>query len=304
MDLRTSSIPMTAPGSAARNQTISETTYIPFPIDQVADNSKMARDLRNSHFVLGNDGFQGVPEYKAAYIRQGFLPNAMNEASAKDIRSSHINYLFDPANAKRGFKSTYQERISDNAGKGAPQPAVKHNLQRSNFVIGTDDPDFTTEMKSKYVNHGRVETPANDSGRRPNLETIPWDGSGKMDYTTEARARFTRPVPDATSLDAAKSLAKDLRREHFKLGNEPGDMATHYHIYYNKIQKDREAAKFNQDQLNDIKKSHFYLGDKSRIGITHYTDQHRWLQPVPKLEPNDDFPSRTQYLLTKTNQPQ
>lgn len=283
MDLRTSSIPMTAPEGAGRRETISKTTYVPFPLDHAADNSAMAKDLRNSHFVLGNEGFQGMPEYKASYVQQGFVPNAMNAACAKDVRSSHINYLFDAGSA-RPPRTTYQERISDNAGTGAPQAAVKHNLQRSNFVIGTDEPVFTTEMKAKYVDPGRAEAPARDLGKRFNFEIAPGGDGTKMDYTTEARARFTMHAHDPNSLGAAKALSNDLRRQHFVLGNEPGDMTTQYHLNYNKLQKDREAAKLNVEQLNDVKKSHFYLGDKSRIGITHYVDQHRWLQPVPKVE--------------------
>jgi len=282
---------MTTPGAPAINNTISKTTYIRFPIDQVADNSALARDLRNSHFVLGNEGSQAVPEYKASYIKQGFVPNAMNEACAKDIRSSHINYLFDPANAKFP-KTTYQERFTDKSAAGGPPRAINHNLQRANFIIGTDDPNFTTEMKSKYVDHGRVDVPVSDFGRRFNFESMPGD-KGKVDYTTESKARFTKHTPDSTSLDAAKALAKDLRREHFVLGNYPGERATQYHVCYNRQLKGAEAAKFNIEQLNDIKRSHFYLDDKAKIGITHYVDQHRWLQPVPKLEPISDFPSRT-----------
>ena len=212
----------------------------------------------------------------------------MNAANAKDIRNSHIDYLFNPdhpGNVRKPIRTTYQDRISDNAKGNKGRPAgIKTNLHNTNFLIGTDNPDFTTEMKSKYVDYGRAETPATDFGRRFQFHTNQGPDGDKVDYTTEAKAKFTRPTHDPSALGANKEFAKDLRKEHFVLGNEPADMTTYYHLYHDKLGKDRSAAELNIYQLNDVKKSHFNFGDKGEIGITHYVDQHRWLQPVPRQE--------------------
>ena len=206
---------------------------------------------------------------------------------AKDIRGSHINYLFNPnhqGNPNNIGKSAYQDTISDRAKQGVTAPEhIQCNLHRSNFAMGTDGPTLTTEMRAKYIDPGRI----NASAIRGRPDTFKISNGKNLDYSTESRAQFKKPIPDTKSLRTSKEFSKDLRQAHFTLGNEHDDMTTYYHLYHDKDLKGNNAACLDQNMLHDVKKSHFEFLDKWNPGITHYTDQHRWLQPVPKeLEDN------------------
>lgn len=209
----------------------------------------------------------------------------MDAAVAKDIRDSHISYLFSPKQADWG-KSTYQDKISDQFKKPLPPIERPHiDLHRSNLLLGVDQSMFNTEMKSKYIDHGITDMPVRSFVRKPNTENL-LGADDKVDYTTETKARYTGPAPDLKALGLAKDFSKGLRRENFTLGSGEDDMTTHYKSHFTKQVMQGKPAKLNMHQLNEVKKNHFDFGKEGKIGITHYTDQHRWLQPIPK-EPEE-----------------
>ena len=109
---------------------------------------------------------------------------------------------------------------------------------------------------------------------------IPFIGS-KLDYSTEAREKFTGPESDYSELNKAKLFSNDLQKAHFVLGSQDEQIMTHYQLYYNINNKKKNPVKFNASQLDDIKRSHFQLGNNDKTGINHYKDQFRWLQPIP-----------------------
>ena len=79
-----------------------------------------------------------------------------------------------------------------------------------------------------------------------------------------------------------KGLLRNSQESHFKLGSNTEELKTNYNLFYNPNIKQGKPAKLNVEQLEDVKKSHFELGDKKGFEISHYTDQHRWLQPIQK----------------------
>lgn len=269
-------------GASLEGASISRTTYVKHPLGIAGDTKEQQKYLRGSHFNFGNENFQGVPEYKASYVDQGFVGNELNPGLARDARGSHMEYLFDPGhqgNVRCPGASVYRSDISDRAKCGNPAPLVaKSNCHKTTFVMGSDGADFTTEMKAKYLDPGRSEVVvAKGRGEAPQLPI-----GGKGDYTTESRAQYVGHKPDMNALGASKEFSKDLRKSHFALGSEQPDLNTYYHLYYNRQKKEGEAARLDAAKLNDVKRSHFGLGDHWTPGITHYTDQHRWLQPVPR----------------------
>lgn len=266
-------------GKSLVKESVSRSTYVRLPLGAREDFKGRLGNLRASHFALGDSTFQGVPEYKAAYVKQGLIPNPMDAARAKDIRDSHISYLFSPKRADWG-KSTYQDKIGDLSGKPLPLERPNIDLHKSHFLLGEEEPVFNTEMRANYVDHGLPDPPVRAFARRPNAENLLGTLQGKGEYTTETKAQYTGPAPDLNALGLAKEFARGLRKENFALGNAVDDRASHYKVHFNQQVKTGKPARLSVYQLNDVKRSHFDFGSKGEIGITHYTDQHRWLQPI------------------------
>ena len=277
---RGSNVPLPGPGAPLEGASISRTTYIRHPIGRTDDTKEQQKYLRGSHFNFGNEDFQGVPEYKASYIDQGFTPNELDAAYVKDTRESHISYLFKPNHKEDIGTSVYKSDIGSRAQKGnIVSEVAKDNCHQTTFVMGNDRPDYITEMKAKYIDLGRSDVVIvkgkDENQQRPIGE--------KLDYITESRAQYKPPKHDLNALGASKEFSRELRKAHFALGSEQPDMNTYYHLYYNRQSaKGREVTRLDPARVNDVKKSHFELGNQWVPGITHYTDQHRWLQPVAK----------------------
>lgn len=281
MDMRASNLPIGDPNGPLEKESVSRSTYVKLPLTTREDLKDKLINLRASHFNLGDNKFQGLPEYKAAYVKQGLVLNPMNEACAKDIRDSHISYLFNRKQPDWG-RPTYQDKISDQFK--VPMPAIEHpyiNIHKSNLLLGEEKPMFNTEMRANYINHGILDKPSLNFSRREN--NLLGEPKEKVDYTTETKERYTGPAPDLRALGLAKEFSKGLRRENFSLGRGEDAMTTHYKVHFTDQVKKGKPAKLNVYQLNDVKRNHFDFATEGKIGITHYTDQHRWLQPIPKI---------------------
>ncbi len=187
-------------------------------------------------------------------------------------------------------KSTYQEKVSDLGKIKRPPLKYEHkNLHATNFLIGTDKPNFVTEVKTKYV---QQESSVDKSSLKAAQEAMKKSSfefahlispnDPKTQFTSEAKAKFVPAQADLKSLQANKEFSRDLRKAHFAFGSQSGPLVTYKQLYYEQAVAEGAPAKLNREQLNDLKRTHFEMGDCKEKPVSHYTYQHSWIQPVGK----------------------
>jgi len=251
-----------------------------------------------AHFNLGTDfAVAAVPESKYAYAHREFKPTPFDPTLAKDIKTSHIGYLFNPkhdGNMPAMGRTNYQEKISDPAKSARAGPDYEHrDLHATTFLIGTSPPTLQSEAASKYARQEHGATCCDIKGtiemmKRPSFEykhtNYPTDL--RAQYTTEAKGRYSPVKPTGGESQAAANLLTYSKQAHFSLGSQGNSLVSTKQIYFTGVPGAGEAAKLNVAQLKDLKSVHFALGDCKDKPESYYKKEHVWIQPTHIPEVN------------------
>ena len=231
-----------------------------------------------------------MPESKSAFSVKELIGKAADSGLAKDIRGSHINYLFNPehgANVRALGQTTYQEKISELAKVKPPRDDYHHkNLHTTNFVLGYENPTVQSEAASKYVKQTGLGTRVDVSDTIALMKTqsfgyghvtCPMDAN--THYVTEARDSYRTRNASNGSKDAS-NMKRYCTQAHFSLGSQGESFASTKQLYHD-LHNGPSPGGLSLKTLQDLRKAHFALGDHNQEMLTQYQYSHKWIQPVP-----------------------
>lgn len=287
---------------------MAQTVYKRPPMSANEGTNERARELRGkfiisiiaAHFSFGNEkGMGGIPESKAAFTHKEILMSAADPNKVKDVRGSHINYLFNPKQAgnRVGFtKTTYQEKISEQANDpGRFDGRYMHpDLHKANFVVGFDGPTVQSEAASKYFRHiiyilRFVKSELKETGsdiinkvqqmKQPHFayEHISCPVESKDRFLSESKKKFVAP-PSSNGSEIKQEVKSSAA--HFSLGTQGNSFVSTKQLYHAPPTGKYEHAGLTANQVHDLRSEHFSLGKDKDTWTTQYGNQHGWIQPI------------------------
>lgn len=224
-------------------------------------NEDKKRDLRASHFVLGNDQ-NGYASLSHINFPEKHIPVGLHkhEQEVQKNKMRKHNHDFTET-SKKQFASEYHANYKANDPQSLKQALSARELQqkvvdlrKSHVVLGEDFNPMRSIAQIDYQSKktGLVK-PANDNVniRRTNFQL----GTAPADLASMYQQSF---VPHATQKNEHQgSLMNDLRATHFTLGQEEGTYASQMGAAY---KGPPNGFKPPQALNPNLQKNHFSLG--------------------------------------------
>jgi len=223
------------------------------------DIRKVGKELRKTHFKMGNDNPDNTTQYRDTYT-----PKPLDLAANNDpnLRKSHwgLGGCGDPVPLSTTYKDAY-------VGEGEPavlDANTKNDLRKAHFNYGNNPPDLNTVYRIEYTPKKASYQPATKPPESANY--VPC--GAVTDYLPEYKARYT--TPPLTKV-APKVSTADLQKSHYNFGNYPGPgNSTHFDSY---VPHPLETAQ----PAEPVKAPNFCLGDDYPTKTSVYRDTY-----VPK----------------------
>lgn len=226
-------------------------------------NQELKNDLRKSHFILGNYDKVTNPTYQTNYTNRNVQGNQYKDLSeiGKSLRK-HSHVLGDN---RIEYRSEMQSKFINPETTGKQQQVVSTaELQKSHYVFGSRNEPWATTTQLSY---GPKEVDSKLYSK--NLTKTNFIlGDNKMPLKSVSHQTYVHH-PNQGFSQKNKELSEDLRRHHFKFGNdEPSMTSLNRQDFVERNLKDARFGATIDDQT--LKKSHFSIGDVSQQTKDHY----------------------------------
>ncbi|CAG9312225.1 unnamed protein product [Blepharisma stoltei] len=220
---------------------------------------KLAQEVRNTHFSMGNRGPDFNSTSHESYPKQNFEISKVDKNHVKDIKSSHFQLgdALHPGVMKTETKDNYKHFQNVDS---VDVKAIKDVLSNSHFTLGNNPSIFatTSSMYKQYPkDNGDRNIQRAESEKQLRQHNFKF-GTDSETKESIFRSDYSPKSVSKISDSNLSSLKKELRASHFQVGsNETSYLST--------AQKDfgpkpRCKSEISKGISNDQKKEHFQLG--------------------------------------------
>ncbi|KAL4505331.1 hypothetical protein ABPG72_002393 [Tetrahymena utriculariae] len=226
----------------------------PLVENKLAEETK--KDLRASHFTMGQDQQGYLTETKGNYInhhQQGFQKVNQDEKFFKN------NFTHTNPNGNNYYNSTYKTFMKAPQISNVQQSRNQQQDRGSNFKIGFQGDSWQTEFQDKF-NQKEGGRQIMNQQLKNNLRSSHFQFNDVKNglYNTTFKSSFTYKDGSNARGTLDQQLQKDLRSHHFHFGNQQGEYQTTNQRTYT-VPKNAERAQFNKEKAADLRADHFKI---------------------------------------------
>jgi len=244
----------TAPANFA---SMYQENFVPHPSTKSELQGGLMKDLRATHFTLGQEGATYASNMGASFRGPpaGFKPP---QTLNPNLQKNHFS--FGNPNAHIENKTTYStfHQTFENAETAQ---ARNQNMDRgSHFQLGGQQKNWVSEAQSNFKNHEGAKPADLEGSLKADLRSSHFkfsDVKPNSQFKTIQQVSFAAKAGEPGKLDP--NLKKDLQAGHFKLGNTFHPYATSSGTAFR--QTDGKPSQLDPSLAKDLRANHFNHGD-------------------------------------------
>jgi len=228
------------------NSTIAKTTFTSKPIQQNAGLSGFMKDVRSSHFLMGNSKVDYVSTTKEQFGAK--TPEKPNSSELGKYSRQHFTLGTDKPQMVSVTKLNYQQKPSTREPINSKE---KNDLRTSHFKLGSEKPNYVSTSSEIY----RAKEVTSSSQSAQNSVSMRQSHFNLGNQAKQWSTSYQNFIKD-TNITTAEKVHGDNSKSHILIGNDSQPKVTLAMESYKKPQTSGNSSFASPD----LRKSHLQLG--------------------------------------------
>jgi hypothetical protein len=232
-------------------------SFVPHPAQKSELQGSLMKELRATHFSLGQDEGTFASHMGASYKNPptGFKPpQTLNPSLQKN------HFSLGAAGSQLQNKTTYSTYHQNFEGTETAQARDQNMDRGSHFKLGGEKENWASEAQSHFKPHAGAKPADLEGSLKADLRSSHFkfsDVKPNSQFKTMQQASYGAKSGEPGKLDA--NLKKDLQAGHFKLGTTPNPYATTSGSAFRP--NEGKASELDPRLAKDLRSNHFSHGD-------------------------------------------
>jgi hypothetical protein len=249
-------------------------SFVPHPTQKSELQDSLMKDLRATHFSLGQEEGTFASHMGASYKGPpaGFKPP---QTLNPNLQKNHFS--LGAAGSQLQGKTTYSTYHQNFEGTETAQARDQNMDRGSHFKLGGEKENWSSEAQSHFKSHAGAKPADLEGSLKADLRSSHFkfsDVKPNSQFKTMQQASYGAKSGEPGKLDA--NLKKDLQAGHFRLGTTPNPYATTSGSAFRA--NEGKASELDPRLAKDLRANHFTVGDgKWQLhGATEYRSNFFW----------------------------